>query len=410
MGRKGEKRRTRRLALFPWLLTALLGISCDADCGGPSGTAGSDTNRNAESDVDTAKDGERTALDRKVAGKVVDFYGALAAGVYGDAYERAHRLAGVVREFRKAPSPDGLDAARQAWWAARDPCVQTHMFTVSDDAKLSVRGEAREYPENLLPKALELEFGPDAGSKSIRGDEAAPVNTELAFPYWPLHGLGAMELLLWGPGSVDGSARLHSDFEVGGGTSKSTMRRRRTLLQAASKLLLEKLAAARSEWRSDGALRDRWAEKGPKAGLAAILERLRETASRLAERQLRTALEEETSPRVGSPYAGRSADALVTAAKGIRNVYEGTYTRTDNSTLDGPGLGKVVAAADERLHRRTVEKLEAALEALRSLSEPFQNARKSESGRAAVREAAQRLEAVEDVLEVVAERLAVEDR
>jgi len=392
-------------------LAALLGTSCDADCSGPSGTVGADTNRSAESsNVETTTDGEHTAFDREVAGEVIDFHGELVAGVYGDAYERALRLADVVGAFHEAPSPDGLDAARQAWWAARGPCVQTHIVTSRDDAKLSLGSEAREHSENVLQKALKREYGPDASGGSIRGDEAAPVNNGLAFPYRPLHGLGAMELLLWGPGSVDGAARPHSDFEVGGGTSKSTTRRRRTLLQTASKLLVEKLATARSDWGSDGASRNQWAKKGPEAGLAAILERLRETVSNLVERQLRPVLDEETSPRVGSPYAGRSADALVATATGIRDVYEGTYTRTDNSTLDGPGLGTVVAAADERLHRRTVEKLEAALEALRSLPEPIQDARKSESGRTAVREAMQRLEAVEEELNVVAERLDVGDR
>ena len=49
---------------------------------------------------------------------------------------------------------------------------------------------------------------------------------------------------------------------------------------------------------------------------------------------------------------------------GIRNVYVGSYTRTDGTVLSGPSLSELVAARDDAVDARLKSELDATVEAL----------------------------------------------
>jgi putative iron-regulated protein len=54
-------------------------------------------------------------------------------------------------------------------------------------------------------------------------------------------------------------------------------------------------------------------------------------------------------------------------AKGIRNIYSGTYTRPDGTVVFGPSLHQMVAAVDAGLAAEMDDKLEATEEAMATL-------------------------------------------
>jgi putative iron-regulated protein len=54
---------------------------------------------------------------------------------------------------------------------------------------------------------------------------------------------------------------------------------------------------------------------------------------------------------------------------GIRNVYLGRYTRTDGSTLAGPALADLVAAADPAVDAQLKAELDASVTALQAVKD-----------------------------------------
>jgi putative iron-regulated protein len=52
---------------------------------------------------------------------------------------------------------------------------------------------------------------------------------------------------------------------------------------------------------------------------------------------------------------------------GIRNVYLGTYTRTDGSVLQGPSLSELVAAANPAVDSKLTSELDASVAALQAM-------------------------------------------
>lgn len=54
---------------------------------------------------------------------------------------------------------------------------------------------------------------------------------------------------------------------------------------------------------------------------------------------------------------------------GIRNVYLGSYTRTDGSTVQGPSLSELVAAADPAVDTQLKAELDASVAALQAVKD-----------------------------------------
>ena len=86
-------------------------------------------------------------------------------------------------------------------------------------------------------------------------------------------------------------------------------------------------------------------------------------------------------------------------ALGIQNIYNGRYTRVDGKRVEGPSLHALLMEADPALARELGAKIDAGVEAARSIPAPFDRAmmgKDSNPGRQAMRRTIQALEAQSD--------------
>jgi putative iron-regulated protein len=169
--------------------------------------------------------------------------------------------------------------------------------------------------------------------------EAAGVESNVATGYH------AIEFLLWGQdlnGTGPGAgARPHTDY-----STAEHADRRAAYLKAASTLLVSDLEEMAANWTTDGAARAALGEQG----ISTILTGMGSLSfGELAGERMKLGLllhdpEEEHDCFSDNTHVSHLNDAI-----GIRNVYLGSYTRTDGSVVEGPSLSEIVAAKDAAL-------------------------------------------------------------
>ena len=178
-------------------------------------------------------------------------------------------------------------------------------------------------------------------------------------------GYHAIEFLLWGQdltGTGPG-ARPWTDFSVPNCTG-GNCDRRSAYLVAATDLLVADLAEMTADWGPEGAARSQ-VTQDPTRGLMAILTGMGSLSyGELAGERMKLGLmlndpEEEQDCFSDNTHNSHYYDGI-----GIRNVYSGSYTRVDGSTLTGPSLADLVKAADPAVDAELSAKLDASVAAL----------------------------------------------
>ncbi|WP_210530473.1 imelysin family protein [Rubellimicrobium arenae] len=328
--------------------------------------------------------------------EVIETYGDIAVAAYGDSLTAARDLQAAVYAFLAAPSAEGLDAARTAWIAARAPYQQTEVFRFGNPVVDDWEGKVNSWPldeglidyvdesyggatdENELA-ALNVIANPqltiagrDVDATRITPeliadtlDQADGIESNVA------RGYHAVEFLLWGQdlnGHAPGAGnRPWTDFATGADCTNGNCDRRADYLKAATDLLVEDLGWMAAQWAEGGSAREVVAAN-PQAGLGAVLKGMGSLSyGELAGERMRLGLmlndpEEEQDCFSDNTYNSHYYDGL-----GIQNVYLGRYVRIDGSTVEGPGLRDLVAAADPALDGEITAKLDATMAALGAL-------------------------------------------
>ncbi len=184
-------------------------------------------------------------------------------------------------------------------------------------------------------------------------------------------GYHAIEFLLWGqdlngtgPGAGD---RPFTDYAQGADCTNGNCDRRAAYLQAASDLLVTDLQEILAQWQEGGEARAR-VVNDPQEGLLAILTGMgslsygEQAGERMKLGLMLNDPEEEHDCFSDNTHNSHYYDGL-----GIRNVYLGSYTRMDGSTVSGPSLSDLVAAADPAVDARLRGELDASVAALTAI-------------------------------------------
>jgi putative iron-regulated protein len=302
--------------------------------------------------------------------EVVKTYADIAEAGYDDSLQAARKMKTAIDALLASPSESTLASARQAWRDARVPYMQTEVFRfgnkIVDDWEGKVNAwpldeglidyvagaYGSESPENELYAAnvianTKLKIGGKSVDASKIGakllvrelHEAGGVEANVATGYH------AIEFLLWGQdlnGTGPGSGnRPATDFDLKNCTG-GHCDRRAEYLRVATDLLIDNLEWMRGQWGKNGAARR--AVSG-KDGLVAVFTGLGSlTYGELAGERMKLGLmihdtEEEHDCFSDNTHASHYYDAV-----GIRNVYLGTYTRTDGTTVSGPSVSDLVKA------------------------------------------------------------------
>src|SRR3990167_7545346 len=187
-------------------------------------------------------------IDEAAAAAVVGHYADLALAVFSDAASTGKALQGAIDALLANPTDATLQAAREAWLAARAPYMQSEVFrfgnavgaTANIIANTQIQvGEDQLDVTTITPELL-------ASLNELGGSEANVAT-----------GYHAIEFMLWGQdlnGSNPGAgARPATDFVVGEGATGGNNERRRAFLKAAGELLVSDLDAMVVQWQAGNA-------------------------------------------------------------------------------------------------------------------------------------------------------------
>ncbi len=334
------------------------------------------------------------------ADTVINTYADIALAGYEDSLTTARALDAAIDALIAAPSDTTLAAARTAWLAARVPYQQTEVYRFGNAIVDDWEGRVNAWPlDEGLIDYVASSYGAETDENAlytlnvianqqitIGGEtvdattitpallqdslqEAEEVEANVATGYH------AIEFLLWGQdlnGTGPGAGnRPASDYDKAKCTNGNCDRRAQ-YLKAASDLLVSDLEEMVGNWKPDGAARKSLLAD-PKAGLTAILTGMGSLSyGELAGERMKLGLllhdpEEEHDCFSDNTYNSHYYDQL-----GIRNVYTGRYQRVDGSTVEGPAIAELIAAADPALDKEISAKLDAtvaAMEAMRKRAE-----------------------------------------
>jgi len=329
-------------------------------------------------------------------GEVTQHYADLALAGYQDSLTTAQALQQAVAALIAFPSETTLDAARAAWLAARVPCQQTEAFRFGNPIVDDWEGRVNAWP---LDEGLIDYTSADDGNEentlaslnviatpkfTLSGNQIDATTITPALISETLHeadgieanvasGYHAIEFLLWGQdlnGTNPGAgARPYSDFLPGEGCTNGNCDRRAAYLQSATDLLVADLTEMVDNWDADGPARAA-VTADPQAGLLAMLTGMGSLSyGELAGERIKLGLMLNDPEEEHDCFSDNTHNSHFYDGVGIRNVYLGTYTRTDGSTLSGPSLAELVAAANPAVDAQLTAELDASVAALQAMKE-----------------------------------------
>jgi putative iron-regulated protein len=184
-------------------------------------------------------------------------------------------------------------------------------------------------------------------------------------------GYHAVEFLLWGQdlnGTKPGAgARPATDFNLENCTN-GNCDRRRDYLKAATDLLVSDLDYMATQWKEGGEARTSLLERSEKQGLATILTGMGSLSyGELAGERIKLGLMLHDPEEEHDCFSDNTHNSHYYDAKGIQNVYLGTYTRLDGSVLTGPSISQLLQSkapdVDAAL-RKDLEDTQAAMQVM----------------------------------------------
>lgn len=326
--------------------------------------------------------------------EVTQHYADMAEAAYQDSLTTAQTLQQAVAALIATPSDATLQAARDAWKAARVPYLQTEAFRFGNPIVDDWEGRVNAWPldeglidytaggygneENQLA-ALNVIATPKFTLSGAEIDASAITPDLIAHTLHEADGIEAnvasgyhaIEFLLWGQdlnGTNPGAGtRPWTDFAAGETCTNDHCDRRADYLRSATDLLVADLTEMAGDWDVNGPARAA-VTANPKKGLLAILTGMGSLSyGELAGERMKLGLmlndpEEEQDCFSDNTHNSHYYDGL-----GIRNIYLGTYIRADGSVMTGPALADLVAAIDPAVEAQLKSELDASVAALQAV-------------------------------------------
>jgi putative iron-regulated protein len=328
---------------------------------------------------------------------VLAAYADLAQAIYGDALAGARLLQAAVARLVEAPSEAALDAARQAWIAARVPYQQSEGFRFGNPVVDAWEGRVNAWPldEGLIDYVAADRYGDSsdenplytaniiASTEISHAGETLDVSTITAEVLGRLHEIGgveanvtigwhAIEFLLWGQdlnGTGPGAGRRPwTDYARGAEATGGHTERRAAYLATVTAMLVAELEAMVANWAPAGAARRALLANGTDAGLAAILTGLGSLSyGELAGERMRLGLILNDPEEEHDCFSDNTHNSHFNNVVGMRAIWFGEYRRGDRRVLRGASMADFVQAAAPALGREMRARLDATLAAFEAI-------------------------------------------
>jgi putative iron-regulated protein len=348
------------------------------------------------------------------AAPVVENYAAIVRASYADTLAKAKELKTAVDAFVAAPSANTLQAARQAWLAAREPYGQTEGYRFYDgpidNPETGPEGEINAWPldeafiDYVEGNANAGIINDTAGFPNITKEVIAEQN-ENGGEENISTGYHAIEFLLWGQDlSTTGPGdRPHTDYLTVGGTATNQARRGQ-YLKAAAELLVDDLQAVSDAWAPGAPYVEEMKSISGTEAVRRMLQGLGSlSGAELSGERMATAYENRDQEDEHSCFSDNTHRDLRANALSLQNVYLGRY-----GTIDGPGLDELVKEKDAALDMRMQQQLAASIAAIEAIPTPFDQALQDDAnGRMKIKTAIDDLRTQTDTMVEIATKLGV---
>jgi putative iron-regulated protein len=348
----------------------------------------------------------------------INNYATLVHTNYSEALTKAEALKTAVDAFVASPSASSLNAAKQAWLAAREPYGQSEVYRFYNGPIDNEQG-----PEGRI-NAWPLD---EAFIDYVEGeDDAGIINDVAGFPTLTKvvisteneqggeenisTGYHAIEFLLWGQDHDDDGPgnRPHTDYVTGAGGTAANQARRGQYLKLVAELLVDDLRSVTSAW-APGATNyaSDFRALDPKDALGRILQGMGGlSGAELSGERMTTAYDNKDQEDEHSCFSDNTHRDLYLNALAIQNVYLGRYGSTD-----GIGLDEAVRTRNPDLDTKMKQRLDASLAAVQAIPPPFDQAIQGEDdepGRVKVIAAVRALQAQTETIVEIAGALGIQ--
>ncbi|SFT47049.1 putative iron-regulated protein [Lishizhenia tianjinensis] len=307
----------------------------------------------------------------------------IAYANYNDAYLTAVTLRESINVLIESPSQNTLDAAKEAWLAAREAYGQSEVFRFQEGPIDDVNG-----PEGLL-NAWPLD---EAYIDYVDGNTTAGIINDPSIEITPellenanenggekniSVGYHAIEFLLWGQDDANTALmtpgnRPFTDFVTDGTGTASNQDRRGEYLKICADLLVDHLAYVKNQWAENGIYRRTFIEMDAKAAIDKILTGMGILSkSELASERMFVALDNQDQEDEHSCFSDNTHRDVILNAQGIYNLYFGTYTTIDGQTISGTSIQDILAKAEKDKEENYTAVFTETLAAVKEIPAPF---------------------------------------
>lgn len=369
---------------------------------------------------------EDASSQSELKAAIVTNYANILAAQYEDSFQKSLRLQTVIETFLQKPSAETLAAARTEWVVSREPYSQTEIARFYDGPiepleeyinawpvdqnyidytagmpDSGIINQLKFYPQlttNILIGANQKVNGNftvngvenETGSGTEKDDEKA-VST----------GFHAIEFLLWGQDLYADTPgrRAYTDYVAAPNGPGLHASRRCQYLRLLTQLLSGQLQTVAGQWATNnpGNYRERFLALAPDAALEKIFTGVGNlSSSELAGERMLVPYTTKSQENEQCCFSDTTHLDLLRNELGVQDVWLGTYTRVDGSTVSGPGLIALLATADSKLAATLKQQLTDSLAAIQAIPKPFDQAilgDDSAPGRVAIKKALDALQA-----------------
>jgi putative iron-regulated protein len=333
-----------------------------------------------------------TAFSKTEPTDVLISYADIAHAGFEDSLITAKVLQQAISTFVAAPSESTMTAAKEAWIKSRVPYQQTEVYRFGNSVVDEWEGKVNAWPldEGLIDYVDSSVYGqePDenplytanlianshlkiAGkdvdastiSKALLQDsiqEADEIEANVATGYH------AIEFLLWGQdlnGTKAGAgARKATDYDTKNCTHKNCDRRA-SYLSAVTELLVDDLSWMTEQWAIEGEARKNLLSGDVKKGLSTIFTGMGSLSyGELGGERMKLGLMLHDPEEEHDCFSDNTHNSHFYDAKGIQNIYNGSYTRIDGTVVSGASISDIVAEEDTDVDIALQSTLESTME------------------------------------------------
>jgi putative iron-regulated protein len=304
---------------------------------------------------------------------VASTYAELVATSYATSLASIQVMSDAVDRFVAAPSQETLDAARQAWLAARDDYGPTEAFRLYDgpidNPDTGPEGRMNAWP---MDEAYVDYVEGDRNAGIINNPAQFPEITEAVLVAANEEGgetnistgWHAIEFLLWGQ---DQSSDGPGDRPVSDYTSDANATRRAQYLQLLNKLLINDMTSVAGQWAPDGEYRTSFVAGGRESvqlllrGIGAL------SSGELAGERMAVPFETKDQEDEHSCFSDNTAADIANNARGIQMVY-----LADANGIDGMSPSDLVAMVDPELDATLRAQLDQSVQMASSFPATFE--------------------------------------